>query len=817
MIIMIFFTSSPVPWGAFSTVSQGPLSEWHVLRSKLREEPHNPDGWNRLVDLAESAGNTEQIRESYEDLLEIYPNTASAQIAQLNHFLRLGLFQCAEALFKKYLKASPSVELYQSYLSYVRSVQVNTTRDAVIKAYEFALNRIGQDQDSGDIWSDYIQYLKIGETTTPGEESQKMDTLRKVYHCAVQIPLKNVERLWFELSTFEYNLDKTTANKIMLGLSSSHVRACTVLRQLERHQGPLFPPPPQSSSLRSPHYLPHTPTFNAAERALVGAWKTYFKWEESNPLEFEDKDRSALISRIQGVYRKAVIRMRYYSEIWYMAFVWTNSVGKQEDAVNILKAGMEANPTSFLLHFAYAEQIEAWGNHAEVTAMFDKLLDKLHIDLEALKARANSSNSSSSDGSGSTVPANTPAPTTTGLTEAGSHSNNPFFATQSAGEKPPEVGELAERRTEYGLVWITYMRFVRRAQGIKSFRQIFASARRDLWTPWEVYEFAALTEYHHTKEIGAKIAARIFEKGLEEYGDEIQLFVRYLEFLIRINDDINARALFERAVTTFSFECARPLWERWARYEYQYGDLAAVQKLEQRMAGVCPSDSPIKRFAQRHTYSDTDTIAARDLGLAMVIRQPTTLGQPNTSSKRPSSLNYERREGSARPSDSGLPTKRARQRSCSPPRDRDRGRRQTSRSPPRDRARDRRQISRSPPRYRDRDRWDGPPLRRRLEGPGAREREREVERERAQGDDNGPPLPGVLSWFLGQLPSASSFDGPIFRADDMMTMFRNVATGATPLPPPPPAAPPREAGRPLPDYGPHWGPGGGWGGPQNRC
>lgn len=63
-------------------------------------------------------------------------------------------------------------------------------------------------------------------------------------------------------------------------------------------------------------YLPRLPTFNPGERALVGAWKAYLKWEESNPLEIEDKDRATFITRMQGVYRKAVIRMRYFAEIW---------------------------------------------------------------------------------------------------------------------------------------------------------------------------------------------------------------------------------------------------------------------------------------------------------------------------------------------------------------------------------------------------------------------------------------------------------------------------------------------------------------------
>ena len=184
-----------------------------------------------------------------------------------------------------------------------------------------------------------------------------MDALRKVYHRAVQIPLDNVERLWQELEAFETNLNRITAKKFMADLSPAHMQARTVLRQLVNHVGAIYPP--NSSEI----YLPSLPKFDASERALVGKWKAYLKWEEGNPLEIEEKDRSILITRIQGVYRKAVIRLRYYSEIWhvvyllfytylltllflrFMAYTWTNSVGKHDEAMSILKAGMEANPS----------------------------------------------------------------------------------------------------------------------------------------------------------------------------------------------------------------------------------------------------------------------------------------------------------------------------------------------------------------------------------------------------------------------------------------------------------------------------------------
>ena len=178
----------------------------------------------------------------------------------------------------------------------------------------------------------------ITQTHNTWEEQQKMDALRNVYHRAVQIPHDYVERLWIEMETFENNLNRITAKKYMSDLSPAYLKARAVLKKLTTHLNALYP---QSQDL----LLPSLPKFDAADRSLVGKWKTYLKWEESNPLEIEDKDKETLIRRIQGVYRKAVIRMRFYPEIWFMAYNWTDSIGRPDDALLILKAGMGANPT----------------------------------------------------------------------------------------------------------------------------------------------------------------------------------------------------------------------------------------------------------------------------------------------------------------------------------------------------------------------------------------------------------------------------------------------------------------------------------------
>ena len=117
-------------------------------------------------------------------------------------------------------------------------------------------------------------------------------------------------------------------------------------------------------------------------------------------------------------------------------------------------------------------------------------------------------------------------------------------------------------------------------------------------------------EYHCNK--AADVANRIFEKGLETFKTEPEFVLRYLGFLISINDEnsetaalelvavtdgdfLDARALFERVIHTFTKEKARPLWERWSRYEYQFGDLEASLKLEKRMSEIYSAGQMFRR------------------------------------------------------------------------------------------------------------------------------------------------------------------------------------------------------------------------------
>ena len=57
------------------------LSEWDQLRAQLREEPVDAYTWLKLVALAEASRDLEKIEETYEGMLQVYPNVVSVLFA----------------------------------------------------------------------------------------------------------------------------------------------------------------------------------------------------------------------------------------------------------------------------------------------------------------------------------------------------------------------------------------------------------------------------------------------------------------------------------------------------------------------------------------------------------------------------------------------------------------------------------------------------------------------------------------------------------------------------------------------------------------
>lgn len=132
-----------------------------------------------------------------------------------------------EQVFTRCLMQVPHVKLWSAYLDYVRRRNNLTTdtegkaRQTISQTFDFVLQNVGMDRNSGQLWVDYIEFLKSGPGTVGGsswQDGQKIDVLRRAYHRAVIIPTHNTNAIWNEYTKFEMELNKST---VLHALASS--------------------------------------------------------------------------------------------------------------------------------------------------------------------------------------------------------------------------------------------------------------------------------------------------------------------------------------------------------------------------------------------------------------------------------------------------------------------------------------------------------------------------------------------------------------------------------------------------------------------
>ncbi|KPV76834.1 uncharacterized protein RHOBADRAFT_34277, partial [Rhodotorula graminis WP1] len=549
------------------------LSRVAQLTARVEKDPLDGEAQLALLQDAESKGDLERTREVYEKFLAVFPDAAQQWIAYCNLELTHNLFDRVEAIFGRCCRSSTSVDLWRFYLDYIRRVNPidPANLDLAKQARSFALSHVGHDRRAGDIWGEYIAFLKEAPTRGTWEDQQKMDQLRKAFQRAVQAPLNSVEMIWQDYNAFENNLSKMTAKKFIAELSPAYMTARKTLRELRAQHDHLYAP-----------LLPRRPDWSAPEeREAVEGWKRYLAFEETNPLELEDPN--LLHQRVNFAYRKAISKLRFHPEIWYLATSFNLRMGRVEDAHKQLREGLSANKSSLLLAYTLADLEEGKPDLAAAYAIYDSLIEHLNARVAQLEADADAE-----------------------ISEAA-------LRSEIRERRRPEIESVKKAVAN---VWITEMRFARRSDGLKQARNIFLRAKKSPNMAWQVVEASATMEMYWNSE--PKVATNVFELGLKMFANEPDYILRYLEFLIQQNNANNARALFERSVSLLGPDQAKPIWDRMAAYEFQYGDHLAAQKMAKRYAEAFPDTPATTRFAQRHQHLGLEDAFAQDLGPSFV-------------------------------------------------------------------------------------------------------------------------------------------------------------------------------------------------------
>ncbi|KAJ1942718.1 mRNA 3'-end-processing protein rna14, partial [Linderina macrospora] len=389
------------------------------------------------------------------------------------------------------------------------------------------------------------------------------------------------------------------------------------------------------------------PSWTQPEITYLEAWKRYLKWEIGNPLRLAEGAETQ--KRVIYAYNQACMALRFFPEVWieFANYLWV--LGQRDAALAKLRDASQVMPESLAVQFSYAEMAEKMKQFAlckdiyeglvtsarsaleGVSAKYTSRLDRLQQKLAKLKEAASAEDEMGDHtmDSPSTATANGAEDSVLSSASEGeqSMSEDDDFMGDSEGKarrllekricrmRGRMEEKMAEKRTAYTLIWTMYMRYVRRSDSLDAARQLLRRPRNDPagYITYHLFVAAALIEYHVGKR--PDVAGRLFEYYSKNYSDDTDYILQYITHLINSNDDKNARAVFERFHAQPAGE-SKQLWDMFADYEYNYGDITAIDKLESRYIAKFSDESVISRAAAKFGYLDIDCVAERDFGFA---------------------------------------------------------------------------------------------------------------------------------------------------------------------------------------------------------
>ncbi|XP_052088640.1 cleavage stimulation factor subunit 3-like [Mytilus californianus] len=486
---------------------------------RIRTQSYDTEAWSVLIRDSQMKP-IENARPVYEQLVEQFPTSGKYWRIYIEQELKAKNFERVEKLFQRCLVKVLNIDLWKLYLNYIKDTKgsLPSYREKMAQAYDFALDKMGMDIMSYQIWADYVNFLKSVEAVGSYAENQRITAVRKVYQRGVVNPMINIEIFWKEYCAYENSINPLIAKKMTEDRGREYMNSRRVAKEYE------------AVTRGINKNMPSIPPMNIPEEATqVDLWKKYISWEKSNPLKTED--HALITRRVMFAYEQCLLCLGHHPDIWYEAASYLEhssriltekgdqNAGKMfaDEAAAIYERSITTlMKSNMLLFFAYADFEEGRMKYEKVHTIYKRF--------------------------------------------------------------------LAMQDTDPTLGYIQYMKFARRAEGIKSARLVFKMARENNKTKYQVYVAAALMEYYCSKE--KNVALKIFELGLKKYGGHPEYALCYMDFMSHLNEDNNTRVLYERVLSSGQIlpEKSIEIWSRFLAFESEVGDLACIQKVEKRRA-----------------------------------------------------------------------------------------------------------------------------------------------------------------------------------------------------------------------------------------
>lgn len=564
------------------------------LEDRLALNDRDIPTWLELIERTVQKDKIESVREVYERFLKKFPFLTKQWVAYIDYEVVRGEFDNANNILGRCLKSTTSVDLWKCYVNFIRRKHSVITggdeaRRVIFQAYETATNQVGTDPGSGSLWSEYLAFIDDWKAGSTWDEQQKMDMKRKVFKRALHIPLNNLEQLWSDYTVFENDLNATTARKFISETSGDYMNARSLFKEWNNITQGLdrsFETPPQVIT----------------DPSQLQKWTKWVKWEKQNKMA---ETPEVVAKRVDYVYKQAVQKLTFSPELWfdYVSFYEESEFFSAIRVQELLNMSLLANPTSFALNFKLIELYELDNNTALVEKKFDNLIAHLHKEFERadgdLTELKESILSSEIERKKATLAEDEELkPFSAEETEA------IFKRSSAVQEQSIELHKMAEVITK---TYCHYMKAIKRIKSLQDARGIFKQCRNNKKTL--THHIFAENAYMENTSTGKNVALKVFELGLKPgfFANDGEYIYKYLKFLIKVNDDINSRTVFETTITTKK-ELIEPKWLKkmfklFMKYEVEFGQVASVVKLEKKYYEAFPDDAKILSFADRYSLS----------------------------------------------------------------------------------------------------------------------------------------------------------------------------------------------------------------------
>ena len=238
----------------------------------------------------------------------------------------------------------------------------------------------------------------------------------QVFQRGVVTPMTNVESLWKDYNSYEQSTNVLIAKKMIDDKNKEFINARRATKELEVLQRTL---------LKNNPAVPMTGSVD--ERKQLDAWRKYIEWEKANSLRIEDK--LLLTKRVIFAYEQCLLVMGHHPELWYEAAQYLVRMSRDLTDSGDMIGGKKLGDEAADLYRRATDKNRGLMKH-------NPLIHFAYANFEESRGKVEK--------------------------------------CRQIYDKLTNISDL-----DPTLTFIQFMRFARRAEGLKSARQVFRMARED--------------------------------------------------------------------------------------------------------------------------------------------------------------------------------------------------------------------------------------------------------------------------------------------------------------------------------------------------